>query len=103
MDWSYGLLSAPEQAAFRQLGVFVGGWTLEGAEAVLQDPEPATPMWVILGLLVDKSLVQADALAGDNRRYRMLQPIREYALERLRESGELGTVRDRHEGPAVPL
>ncbi len=96
MDWSYGLLNAGEQGAFRQLGVFVGGWTLEAAEAVLQDAEPATPAWIILGLLVDKSLVQADPLATDDRRYRMLQPIREYALERLRESGELDTARDRH-------
>ncbi len=96
MDWSYGLLRANEQAAFRQLGVFAGGWTLEAAEAVLQDPEPATPSWAILTLLVDKSLVQADPLAGGDRRYRMLQPIREYALERLRESGELDTTRDRH-------
>jgi predicted ATPase len=93
MDWSYGLLSAPEQAAFRQLGVFVGGWTLEGAEAVLQDPEPAAATWTIFGLLVDKSLVQADALAGDDRRYRLLQPVREYALARLVGSGDLGTAR----------
>jgi predicted ATPase/DNA-binding NarL/FixJ family response regulator len=96
MDWSYGLLNAGEQGAFRQLGVFVGGWTLEAAEAVLQDAEPATPAWIILGLLVDKSLVQADPLATDDRRYRMLQPIREYASERLRESGELDTARGRH-------
>jgi len=96
MAWSYSLLSATEQAAFRQLGVFVGGWTLEGAEAVLQDPDRAAPTWAILGLLVDKSLVQADVLAAHDRRYRMLQPIREYALERLRESGELDTARDRH-------
>src|SRR4029077_11963463 len=54
MDWSYGMLNATEQAAFRQLGVFVGGWALEGAEAVLQDAEPASPTWAILGLLVDK-------------------------------------------------
>jgi predicted ATPase/DNA-binding CsgD family transcriptional regulator len=96
MDWSFGLLSATEQAAFRQLGVFLGGWTLEAAEAVVQDAEPATPAWIILGLLVDKSLVQADALAGADRRYRMLQPIREYASGRLRESGEVDTARGRH-------
>jgi len=52
--------------------------------------------WAILALLVDKSLVQADALAGDDRRYRMLQPAREYALARLVGSGELGRARDRH-------
>ncbi|HET9000634.1 MAG TPA: tetratricopeptide repeat protein, partial [bacterium] len=95
MDWSYGLLSATEQTAFRQLAVFVGGWTLEAAEAVIQ-AEPGMSTWAILGLLVDKSLVQADAIAGDDRRYRLLQPVREYALARLVESGELGTARDRH-------
>jgi predicted ATPase/DNA-binding CsgD family transcriptional regulator len=96
MDWSYGLLSGSEQAAFKQLGVFVGGWTLEGAEAVVQAPDPAAPTWAILGVLVDKSLVQADALAGDDRRYRMLQAVREHALARLAESGELDPARDRH-------
>jgi tetratricopeptide (TPR) repeat protein len=74
----------------------VGGWTLEAAEAVLQDAEPASPTWAILGLLVDKSLVQANALAGDDRRYRLLQPVREYAVARLVGSGELGTARDPH-------
>jgi predicted ATPase/DNA-binding CsgD family transcriptional regulator len=103
IEWSYGLLSATEQAAFRQLGVFVGGWTLEAAEAVIQDREPASPTWAILGLLVDKSVVQSDGVSNDERRYRMLQPIREYALERLRESGELDAARDRHAGYYLTL
>jgi len=96
IDWSYGLLSASEQAAFRDLSVFVGGWSLEAAEAVLQEREPAAPVWAILGRLVDKSLVQADAIASDDRRYRMLQPVREYALALLQESGGLEAARDRH-------
>ena len=103
IEWSYGLLSATEQAAFRQLGVFVGGWTLEAAEAVIQDREPASPTWAILGLLVDKSVVQSDGVSNDERRYRMLQPIREYALERLRESGELDAARNRHAGYYLAL
>ncbi len=103
IDWSYGLLSATEQAAFRQLGVFVGGWTLEAAEAVIQERESASPTWAILGLLVDKSVVQTNGASGDERRYRMLQPIREYALERLRETGELDAVRDRHTGYYLTL
>jgi predicted ATPase/DNA-binding NarL/FixJ family response regulator len=96
IDWSFGLLGVTGQAGFRQLGVFAGGWTLEGAEAVLQDPEPASPVWAILGLLVDKSLVQATTLASDDWRYSLLQPVREYALARLQESGEVDAARDRH-------
>ena len=103
IEWSYGLLSAREQAAFRQLAVFVGGWTLEAAEAVLQDREPAAPTWAILGVLVDKSVVQPDGVSNDERRYRMLQPIRDYAVERLRESGELDAARDRHAGYYLTL
>ena len=103
IEWSYGLLRAGEQAAFRQLGVFVGGWTLEGAEAVLQDAESPSPTWTILGVLVDKSVVQTDGVSNDERRYRMLQPIREYALERLRESGELDAARERHAGYYLTL
>jgi non-specific serine/threonine protein kinase len=95
IDWSYGLLRTTEQAAFRQLGVFAGGWTLEGAEAILQDPERASPVWAILGLLVDKSLVQADTLPSNDRRYRLLQPVREYALARLQESREVDAARHR--------
>ena len=96
IDWSYGLLDAAGQAAFRQLGIFVGGWTLDAAEAIIHDRKGARPSWATLALLVDKSLVQSDALAGDDRRYRLLEPIREYALERLRENGELEAARDRH-------
>ena len=96
MEWSYGLLGATEQAAFRKLSVFVGGWTLEAAEAVLQDREQTSPVWATLGRLVDKSLVQADAIASDDRRYRMLQPVREYALARLQDTEERDVARDRH-------
>jgi DNA-binding NarL/FixJ family response regulator len=94
IDWSYALLTVAERAAFRGLGVFVG-WTLAAAEAVLQEPESASPVWPILGQLVDKSLVQAESFQ-EVLRYRMLQPIREYAVERLRQSGELDAARDRH-------
>ena len=95
IEWSYGLLSGEEPAVFRKLGVFVGGWTLDAAEALIQDPHLTSPLWRTLGLLVDKSLVQADA-AGEGGRYRMLEPIREYALERLGERGEVDAIRGRH-------
>jgi predicted ATPase len=96
MEWSYGLLSATEQAAFRKLSVFVGGWTLDAAEVVLQNHAQTSPVWATLGQLVDKSLVQADAIASHDRRYWMLQAVREYALTQLQENGELDAARDRH-------
>jgi predicted ATPase/DNA-binding CsgD family transcriptional regulator len=96
MEWSYNLLAEREQAVFRQLGAFVGGWTLEAAEAVIEAHDHGGPVWSTLALLVDKSLVQADARAGDDGRYRLLEPIRQYALQRLIERGELGEARRRH-------
>jgi predicted ATPase/DNA-binding NarL/FixJ family response regulator len=96
IEWSYVLLDRGEQEAFRQLGAFVGGWTLDGAEEVVQPREATEPVWKMLGSLVEKSLVQAEAIDSADRRYRMLEPIREYALARLKESGELDAVRERH-------
>jgi len=81
---------------FRQLGVFAGGWTLEAAEAVIQDPERASPVWAILGPLVEKSLVQADTLDSDDRRYWLLQPVREYAGAQLQKGGDIDAARSRH-------
>jgi predicted ATPase/DNA-binding CsgD family transcriptional regulator len=96
MEWSYGLLGDAEQSAFRHLGVFVGGWTLEAAEAVTPDVGLPQPKWATIAHLVDKSLIQSEAFGSDDRRYRLLEPIREYALERMRESGEWDTAFDRH-------
>jgi len=96
IDWSYGLLDAAEQAAFRQLGVFVGGWTLEAAEAIIQEGEASRSAWGTLARLIDKSLVQSEVGPDDGRRYRLLEPIRDYALEKLQETGELDASRIRH-------
>jgi predicted ATPase/DNA-binding NarL/FixJ family response regulator len=96
IEWSYSLLSSGERAAFRHLGVFVGGWTLAAAEAVVPAGDPASPVWATLTLVVDKSLAQVDAVTTDERRYRMLEPIRDYALEQLRRYEELEAARDRH-------
>jgi predicted ATPase/DNA-binding SARP family transcriptional activator/DNA-binding CsgD family transcriptional regulator len=102
MDWSYDLLSGPEQMLFRRLSVFAGGWTLEAAEAVgagnvVEEQEVLGLLWE----LVNKSLVVAEAGtqgAGtqDTARYRMLEPIRQYAREKLDESGEAEIVQGRH-------
>ena len=103
IEWSYGLLSAAEQAALRQLGAFAGSWTLDAAEGVIQHRGATTPTWTVLAQLVDKSLVQSEAAGGDDRRYRLLEPIREYALERLVESGEIDAARARHAHHYVAL
>jgi predicted ATPase/DNA-binding CsgD family transcriptional regulator len=106
LDWSYGLLSAAEQAVFQRLAVFASGWRLEAAEAVC--PVPAVRMDVdaivaradvleLLTRLVDKSLVVANVDKSDGRsRYRLLEPIRQYAQERLVASGDLDAVRAGH-------
>lgn len=97
MDWSHDLLSQPEQALFRRLSVFAGGWTLETAEAVCPSDgiEPGEIL-DLLGGLVDKSLVVAEAGAADGAvRYRMLVTIRQYALGKLDENGEADEIQGR--------
>ena len=95
--WSHDLLGAEEQLLFRRLAVFVGGLTLEAAEAVCRAID-AQPVDVLDGIasLVARSLLQAEADAGGALRYRMLETIREYALERLEVAGEVGPTRDAH-------
>jgi predicted ATPase/transcriptional regulator with XRE-family HTH domain len=96
--WSYDLLSEKEQQCFRALGVFVGGWTLEAAEAVCQAGEEKTPEETILALaaLVDASLVQVDIPVDGPARFGMLELMRDYALQRLRAAGEEELYRRRH-------
>lgn len=93
MDWSYELLTEEEQSLFRRLSVFSGGWALEAAESVckLVDREVLTT----LGRLVDQSLVAVTDLPGAYR-YRLLEPVRQYAAKKLRASGEEQQVRLRH-------
>ncbi|MBZ5625278.1 MAG: helix-turn-helix domain-containing protein [Acidobacteriia bacterium] len=99
IDWSYGLLSPEEQVLFARLGVFVGGWTLEAAEKVAGDHDavrrsPATTLET-LAVLVDSSLVVRRDYAGD-RRFALLEPVREYALEILEARGEITRMHARH-------
>ena len=96
MDWSYELLSEPERALLRRLSVFAGGCTLEAAEAVCcTDLIGSADILDLLGRLVDKSLVFADEQDGEAR-YRLLETVRQYARDRLVESGDAAEARRRH-------
>jgi predicted ATPase/class 3 adenylate cyclase len=123
IDWSFGLISEPERVIFRRLAVFMGGWTLDAAEAVCGDADPSlsplvkggrrevdgaalSPLssgWVgevdvldLLTHLVDKSLVVAKSDDQQGMRYRMLETIRQYAREKLVQSDEMERLRDAH-------
>jgi non-specific serine/threonine protein kinase len=95
MDWSYGLLSLEEQALFRALSVFAGGFTLEAACALVAPALDEPDVIDLLSQLVGKSLLSLNPTASPPR-YRVLGTVRRYALERARESGELMPLRNRH-------
>ena len=98
LNWSHDLLSEPEQELFRRLSVFAGGFTLEAAEAVgAGEGGDTEEVLDLLGVLVEQSLVTVRTGAdGDEVRYGMLEPVRQYALEKLKESGEAEGARRRH-------
>ncbi len=96
VDWSHALLTEAERVLFRRLAVFLGGFDLEGAQAIAGGAEVERYQVLDqLSLLVEKSLVVAENVGGRTR-YRLLETVRQYALEKLGESGEAGTVRSRH-------
>jgi non-specific serine/threonine protein kinase len=111
MDWSYALLSQEEQDLFQGLAVFAGGWSLEAAEAVCKEEgeglkdefHPSAETFIlqpsealeVLSQLIDKSLVVAD-MQGGEARYRMLEPIRQYAAQKLLRSGKADQLQERH-------
>jgi predicted ATPase/DNA-binding XRE family transcriptional regulator len=96
--WSYELLTRAQQRCFRQLAVFVGGWTLAAAEAVCWAEGEATPDEAIsqLSALVDASLVQVEMPDENTSRFGMLALIRAYALDQLCAAGEEEPCRQRH-------
>jgi predicted ATPase/DNA-binding XRE family transcriptional regulator len=99
LDWSHDLLNQPEQALFRRLAVFAGGFTLEAAEAVGSKGGAAfEDVLGLLGALVEQSLVAAEVgeESAEEPRYGMLEPVRRYALEKLEESSEAGVVSRSH-------
>jgi predicted ATPase/DNA-binding CsgD family transcriptional regulator len=102
LDWSYELLSATEQQLFARLSVFVGTWPLEAAEAICAGDGIAREQVLdLLGQLVDKSLVTVSG--DDTTRYRLLEPVRQYAAEWLNKTGDPVPMRDRHRGWCLRL
>jgi predicted ATPase len=115
IDWSYELLSPSERTLLQRLSVFRGGWVLVAAEAVCSfsaaDLSPAASaaevvgcgddiqscdVLELLGQLVDKSMIQTVSEADGVNRFTMLETIRQYAHEKLVESGQAEAVRARH-------
>jgi predicted ATPase/DNA-binding XRE family transcriptional regulator len=103
VNWSYELLSETERQLLMRASVFAGGWTLEAAEAVCgpRSPEEDTalapqPMLESLARLVSKSLVLRSLSETSGSRYHLLETVREFARERLAQSGEESSIRHRH-------
>jgi non-specific serine/threonine protein kinase len=96
IDWSHDLLDEPERVVLRRLSQFAGGCTLDGAEAVCSAPPIVREqVFDLLAQLVEKSLVVLEAQA-DEPRYRLLETIRQYGLEKLLIADELEDTRHRH-------
>jgi predicted ATPase/class 3 adenylate cyclase/DNA-binding CsgD family transcriptional regulator len=96
VDWSHALLTEPERVLFRRLSAFMGGFDLAAARDVCgRGVLPRHQILDQLTLLVDKSLVVAETVGGRTR-YRLLETVRQYAMEKLGESGEADDIRDAH-------
>jgi predicted ATPase len=96
VDWSQALLTEPERILFARLAVFIGGFDLDAAQAVAGGGDVERfQVLDLLTLLVDKSLVVAESASGRTR-YRLLETVRQYAQEKLSESGQAQAVRTRH-------
>jgi predicted ATPase/Tfp pilus assembly protein PilF len=104
LEWSYGLLDPTQQAVLRRVAVFVGGWDVAAAEAVLGAGEGVAPGEVIgvLDELLDRSLVYAHT-PDELPRYGLLETVRQYGLQQLEGAGETAALRDRHLGWCVTL
>ena len=94
--WSYDLLTEAERALFRQFAPFGGGWTLSAAEAVATPVLDGDDLLELLANLVEQSLVVVESTQGGESRYRLLEPIREFAREKLAASGEEAATQERH-------
>jgi len=104
IDWSHDLLNEAEQRLFRRLSVCAGGCTLEAAEAV-GDHAQDLGLDILEGMasLVDKSLLRRRDTGAEEPRFEMLETVREYAQERLQQSGEEATTRRAHAAYSLVL
>ena len=104
LDWSFQLLSNSEQVLFRRLSVFAGGCTLEAAKIVCTEPssQEDASFLDLLNRLVNKSMVvvilSPDHPKGQETRYRLLEPIRQYLYKKLDQAGEVEALRNLHLG-----
>ncbi|MEQ1501110.1 MAG: winged helix-turn-helix domain-containing protein, partial [Myxococcota bacterium] len=98
LDWSWELMSPHERLALAALSVFEGGFSLEAAEEVLDDPDDPDRPWPadLVQSLRDKSLLTVDDLAGGDLRYRLLESIREYSAAKLKSTGQEQRIRHLH-------
>jgi predicted ATPase/serine/threonine protein kinase len=96
IDWSYELLNTEERAVLARLSVFAGGWTLEGAEAVVGPMGDLGNLLDLLSRLADKSLVTVAQDEEAEPRHHLLETVRVYAAEKLAESGDEDSMRSRH-------
>jgi predicted ATPase/class 3 adenylate cyclase len=95
IDWSYQFLSEDERLLFRRLAVFVGGWTLDAAESVCGEERGGFDILELMTHLVDKSLINVEHIGGESR-YHRLETIRQYAREKLFDTDEVASLRDKH-------
>jgi predicted ATPase/DNA-binding CsgD family transcriptional regulator len=97
LDWSYNLLSEKEQKVLQSFSVFAGGATLEAIESVcMGDDDKNAGVLDVLSQLVDKNLITADRLEREETRYFLMETVREYARERLHESGGQANIHRGH-------
>lgn len=94
IDWSYRLLSADQRFLYASLGAFVGGFTFAAAESLVD--RPSSSLFEDFQALLDQGLIRRGGEQAGERRFEMLEPIRQYALERLEETGALQAVFMRH-------
>jgi predicted ATPase len=98
LDWSDDLLDEDERTVFRRLGIFAGGFTADAAEHVIADDQiPRARIIDLLEQLIERSLLTR-ILGGARPRFRLLEPVRQYAAERLGEAGERNALDQRHLG-----